>query len=154
MNKTVKEIIFIVVLSVVSAVIYTLIFNNGYSLTYKSVSFKAGELINSNEAFSLSRLSDVLFIDARPIDDYIAGHIKGAVNLPLNSSRSQKMAYMQKIHKEQKIVVYCIDSGCPSAERLAGQLRFMGYNNVSIYTEGWLGWIDAGYPIEKGGRNE
>ena len=154
MNKTLKEILIIILLSALSALLYNTFFNDDYSLIYREIAFTPGQVLSSEEAFRLSRSPDVLFIDARPAEDYAAGHIKGALNLPVRSSRNQKMVFMQKIAKEQKIVVYCIDSGCPSAERLMKELQLMGYKNIMIYPTGWLGWKEAAYPMEKGAGDE
>ncbi len=154
MNKTLKEILYIFLLSLFSVLLYTVFFNDNFSLVYQSVSFKPGQVISTTDAYRLLSSGEVLFIDARPQEDYIEGHIPRSLSLPVRNSRAQKMSFMQKISKEQKIVVYCIDSGCPSAERLAKELEFMGFKNVTVYPDGWLGWQNAGYPVEKGDGNE
>ena len=154
MNKTIKEVLYISLLSVFSALLYNAFFSENYPLIYQKTSFKPGQVVSTTDAYRLLRSGEVIFIDARPQEDYTEGHIQSALNLPVRSSRVQKMTMMQKIPKEQNIVVYCIDSGCPSAERLAKELEFMGFKNVTVYADGWLGWQNAGYPIEKGEENE
>ena len=61
---------------------------------------------------------------------------------------------MGKFPEDQKIVVYCFDADCPSSERLASEMKFMGYDNVMIYEDGWDTWQNMGYPIEGEDGNE
>jgi 3-mercaptopyruvate sulfurtransferase SseA len=46
--------------------------------------------------------STAYFIDSRPAEAYKAGHIKGAVNIPLGST-----AKFDSLPKDKKIIVYC-----------------------------------------------
>jgi len=149
MNKLIKEIIIIFLLSAVSSLLYNAVLNKNVSLVYQKKEFKQGQILSTKDAQRLFRNGDVLFIDARTKEDYEDGHIKNAQNLPVHSSRMEKMNFMSTIPRDKKIVVYCIDADCPSAERLSSELNFMGYKNIMIYSDGWDGWEKAGYPIER-----
>jgi rhodanese-related sulfurtransferase len=149
MKKTIKEILYILLLAGTSSLLYNIFFDSEFPLVYEAVEFSAGSVLTTQEALHLSKSKDVLFIDARDTDDYAGGHIKGALNLSVHSSRAEKISFFTKYSKNQKIVVYCFDADCPSAERLAKEMGFMGYKNVMIYPGGWSAWEDAGYPIEK-----
>lgn len=65
---------------------------------------------------------DVVIIDVRSSDEYRSGHIKDAINLPLDVIENID------IPKEQKIIVYC-HSGRRSREA-AIMLINLGYENV------------------------
>jgi phage shock protein E len=63
-------------------------------------------------------------VDVREPSEYSAGHIKGAVNIPL-AGISQ---ITKKIGKDADVVVYCL-SGARSGSA-ARQLKSMGYTKV------------------------
>jgi rhodanese-related sulfurtransferase len=72
-----------------------------------------------------------VIIDVRTKGEYLGGHIKGAVNIPLDSLRSN----LSKIKKD-KPVITCCASGMRSASA-KGILRSAGYSEV--YNGG--GWM-------------
>lgn len=68
--------------------------------------------------------SGASIVDVRQPNEYGAGHIKGAVNIPLaNISRITK-----KISKDADVIVYCL-SGARSGSAVR-QLKSMGYTSV------------------------
>jgi rhodanese-related sulfurtransferase len=85
-----------------------------------------------------------VFLDVREPDEYKAGHIPGAVNIPrgLLESRIED----QVSDKNSTIVVYC-RSGVRSALASATLVK-MGYKGVLNMDGGWKAWQEAGYPAE------
>ena len=63
-------------------------------------------------------------VDVRQPSEYYSGHIKGAVNFPLDSISK----ITKKIAKDTDVVVYCL-SGARSGSA-ARQLKSMGYTKV------------------------
>lgn len=63
-------------------------------------------------------------VDVRQPSEYSTGHIKGAVNIPLNSISK----ITKKINKDADVIVYCL-SGSRSGSA-ARQLKSMGYTKV------------------------
>ncbi len=149
MNKTIKEITLILLLSVGSSILINTAINKNISIFYTEIEFKQGRDISTKDAYRLFHDGNVLFIDSRSKGDYEDGHIKDAENLPIHSSRVKKINFMNVIPRDGKIVIYCVDANCPSAKRLTGELNFMGYKNVMIYSEGWIAWESKGYPVER-----
>jgi rhodanese-related sulfurtransferase len=88
-----------------------------------------------------------LFIDARPIEDYEAEHVEGAISLDQEKLDELFVRALGKVSKEQLIVTYCSDPECSEAIKLADNLVARGYEKVVILLEGLPGWSDAGYPI-------
>lgn len=82
-----------------------------------------------------------LLIDVRTPEEFATGHIRGAVNIPVDSLESR----LNEVPGEQPIVVYC-RSGNRSAT--ASQiLAQAGY--TSIYDLGGLNdWTAQGFPVE------
>jgi rhodanese-related sulfurtransferase/predicted double-glycine peptidase len=88
-----------------------------------------------------SALNDgTLIIDARFAEDYEAGHIKGAISLPVNASEALQHKIFDRVANDRKIVVYCQSSGCIFSRRVARQLMDNGYHNLQLYPGGWNEW--------------
>jgi len=91
---------------------------------------------------------DTIFIDARLSRDYKAGHLEGAISVPVDSNDVERQKATAGIAKDARIVMYCQSSGCKYAEIVAIKLIDDGYSNISIYKGGWADWV------EKNGRNK
>jgi len=65
-----------------------------------------------------------MIIDVREPYEYEAGHVKGAVNIPLGDM----MKRLNEIPKDEEVVVYC-RSGGRAGVALQG-LASMGYSNI------------------------
>lgn len=90
------------------------------------------------------------FVDARPIEDYNAEHIAGAVNLSYDHLDELYGQVLSKLPKDKIIVTYCSDPECTTAVKLADELVRRGYTKVVILMEGLPGWKEAGYPTITG----
>ena len=82
-------------------------------------------------------------IDVREEDEYAAGHIPGAVNMPL----SEFMARYDEIEEETPALFVC-NTGVRSSQA-AFYLAGMGYENLYNLEEGTKGWIKQGHAVEK-----
>ena len=84
--------------------------------------------------------SDTIFIDARLARDYKAGHLDGAISVPVDANDIKRLKATADIAKDSRIVLYCQSSSCPYAERVAIKLIADGFTDVSIYKGGWAEW--------------
>ena len=89
-----------------------------------------------------------LFVDARSIDDYNEGHIKGAISLPVGEFDERVGNLLDHYSPDQSIITYCSGRTCEDSHRLAQMLIDLGYENVSIMIDGYPGWKENGYPVE------
>lgn len=103
------------------------------------------------EAFRLG----ALFVDARRSAEYRAGHIPGAVSLPLwEDGLEGRLADLRDFRIEDPrrvIIVYCSGQGCPDSRDLAQRLFALGLPNLRLYEGGFPGWAAQGRPVAKGG---
>jgi NADPH-dependent 2,4-dienoyl-CoA reductase/sulfur reductase-like enzyme/rhodanese-related sulfurtransferase len=78
--------------------------------------------------------SDDLLVDVRNAEEFSAGHIPGAINIPLNEIRGR----LQEIPTDKKIYIYC-EAGLRGylAQRI---LRQRGFNAVSNLAGGYVTW--------------
>jgi rhodanese-related sulfurtransferase len=83
---------------------------------------------------------ETLLIDARFAADYQRGHLPNALHLPEEAARRARGRLLPTISKQRPIVVYCDNSTCPAARRVAQLLIRDGFANVAVFDEGWSGW--------------
>jgi len=80
-------------------------------------------------------------IDVREVDEFAAGHVPGAVNLPMS-------AIGERLHElpDGAIDVICQAGG--RSARVVEALTARGYDATNV--EGGTGeWIASGYPVER-----
>jgi rhodanese-related sulfurtransferase len=92
---------------------------------------------------------DALFVDARPHAIYERGHIKGAVGLPVDRFLDVIDAFRDRYPLTTWIVTYCSGRECDESHELAQYLLEEGYENVSVFVDGYSGWEAMAYPVER-----
>jgi rhodanese-related sulfurtransferase len=101
-------------------------------------------------ARQLFETGGALFVDARSIDQYIHGHIQGALPLPWLEIDSYLARVNRQLETAETIIAYCDGTGCDLSHELAGFLRSMGLKNVRVLINGWTLWQQAGLPTGRG----
>lgn len=93
----------------------------------------------------LERVRDdlVTVLDVRPPEEYAAGHVPGAVNIPL----SKLEEYLKDINPKQEIVAYCRGPHCVLAFDAVARLREKGLKARRMQ-DGFPEWKQAGLPVE------
>ena len=104
-----------------------------------------GPWVTPGQATHLINREDALVIDVREPNEYAAGHVLGAKNLPL--ARLVAGASEQLKRKERPIIVYC--DGGERAAKAAAVLKRQGFTRVANLSGGLNGWQQAGLPVEK-----
>ncbi len=86
-----------------------------------------------------------MVIDVRGPSEYAAGHIQGAVNIPLG----QLARKLKQLPRDRPVVTYCNmhHRGESRGERAALLLREQGYQARTI-DGGYPAWTEAGLPVE------
>lgn len=121
-------------------------------LKWKSGSFSVPANTKEPYAVNLEQAKELyeqkeIFIDAREKEEYLSGHIKGAVNIPFDDMDNYRTE-LEKIKKDEIIVTYCSGSDCDLSILLGNKLFELGYKNVYIFFGGWIKWLSAKYPVE------
>jgi rhodanese-related sulfurtransferase/biotin operon repressor len=102
------------------------------------------ELLTKEElAKRLRRKDDLLVLDVRPEQEYAAGHVPGAVSIPV----AQLKRRLKELPKSKEIVAYCRGSFCAFAPEAARYLDKKGFRTY-ILDAGLPDWEAAGLPIE------
>jgi len=94
----------------------------------------------------LQRVKDdlVTVLDVRPAEEFAAGHVPGAINVPLNELER----YLDKLGTEQEIVAYCRGPHCVLAFDAVAKAREKGLNARRL-EDGFPEWKLAGMPVEQ-----
>ncbi len=92
-----------------------------------------------------------LFLDARDYDEYLDGHIEGAVSVPYTEFL-ENPTIIDRLNRSVCIVTYCDGDECQASIDLAVRLNEMGFTDVWFYFGGWNEWSAAGLPVVKGDR--
>jgi len=84
----------------------------------------------------------VVLVDARFTDDYQAGHLDGALSIPVDANDVRRHKIVTSIPRSSKVVVYCQSAGCKFADNVAVWLKGEGFSDVVVYRGGWLDWVE------------
>jgi ArsR family transcriptional regulator len=93
----------------------------------------------------LRRMRDglVTVIDTRPSEEFTAGHLPGAINLPLGELKRR----LREVPRDQEIVAYCRGPYCVLSYEAVAELRKRGFR-ASRLEDGYPEWKAAGLPVE------
>lgn len=98
-------------------------------------------------AESQALLGKRVFIDVREYDEFGAGHLPGAINIPRGVLEFKIGMVPECANKDGTFVVYCRTSG--RAALSVVQLQKIGYRDVISMAGGFEAWNNEGRPTEK-----
>jgi rhodanese-related sulfurtransferase len=78
---------------------------------------------------------DVVLVDVRPAEEYVAGHIEGARSIPLDELERR----LAELPADREIVAYCRGPFCAYAHAAVRRLQASG-RSASRLQEGWPEW--------------
>lgn len=95
----------------------------------------------------LHRLSDdqVILLDVRPAEEYVAGHLPQARSIPV----TELEARFAELPVDKEIVAYCRGPYCVFADEAVALLRNNGYNARRL-EQGLPDWRALGLPVASG----
>ncbi len=88
---------------------------------------------------------EVTLLDVRPVEEYAAGHIPGAVSLPLRELDHR----LAGLPKRRQIVAYCRGPYCVLAVEAVARLRALGFRALRL-EDGIPDWRARGLPVSMG----
>ena len=101
-------------------------------------------MITREELRRRLRQGDVVVVDVRPQAEYDAGHIPGALSLPVLDMKSR----MRELPQGSQIVAYCRGPYCLYADDAVHLLTDEGHRAARL-EEGFPEWKADGLPIEQ-----
>ena len=91
------------------------------------------------------RRGEVVVLDVRPPEEYRAGHIPGALSIPLKHLKS----HLSKLPRNQDIVAYCRGPYCVLATEAVEVLKAKGFRALRL-EDGVPEWRAHGLPVAIG----
>lgn len=98
----------------------------------------------------LNRVTEgtAVVLDVRPSEEYAAGHLPGAISIPLSELRQR----LRELPSEQQIVAYCRGPFCAWSAEAVNTLKKAGFDAVRT-DDGVVEWRAAGVAIERKERS-
>ena len=98
------------------------------------------------------RLADpaTVVFDARIPQEYAAGHVAGALNLPVGEVDARIGAFASRLTPATPLLLYCGNSDCADGLDLALKLREYGFTDLTLYPGGFAEWSQYGGAVRTG----
>jgi len=103
------------------------------------------EPVKMEDLLRRARSPQIVILDTRPAGEYAAGHIAGAISVPVEDLQKR----LQRFPKNKEYVAYCRGPYCVYADRAVELLRAHG-RRAHRLLEGVPEWRAAGFPIDIG----
>src|SRR5437867_1992728 len=103
------------------------------------------EAVPMAELLKRARSKHVVILDTRPASEYVAGHIPGAISVPVDELKQR----LQQLTKGKEYVAYCRGPYCVYADRAVELLKAHG-RRARRLLDGFPEWRAAGLPIASG----
>jgi rhodanese-related sulfurtransferase len=104
----------------------------------------AGGLSPNNAVLLINREKAVV-VDVSEADEFAAGHVVGARNVPLNDLEKRLPEVVK--NKAVPLLLVCATGG--RASRALATAKKLGYDKAQVMAGGLKAWKDANLPVEK-----
>jgi rhodanese-related sulfurtransferase/DNA-binding transcriptional ArsR family regulator len=88
---------------------------------------------------------NIVLLDVRPAEEFIAGHLPGALSMPV----AELEARLSELPLDKQIMAYCRGPYCVFADEAVVLLRSYGYSARRL-EQGLPDWRALGLPVESG----
>jgi rhodanese-related sulfurtransferase len=102
------------------------------------------EAVPAKELLDRARKGLVTVLDVRPREEYAAGHLPGAVNIPIAELEKR----LNDLPKRREVVAYCRGPYCLMSYDAVALLRKKGFKARRLEA-GMPEWRQAGLPVER-----
>lgn len=103
--------------------------------------------VRRDQLMKMANAGEAMVIDVRPSSEYEAGHIPGAINIPLDTLPER----LAELPKEQEIVAYCRGPYCMLAFEAVEKLRQSGFQARRL-EDGFPEWMAGLLPVANAGN--
>ncbi|MDH4093358.1 MAG: metalloregulator ArsR/SmtB family transcription factor [Betaproteobacteria bacterium] len=100
--------------------------------------------VPAREVLARLRSGLVTVLDVRPAEEFAAGHLPGAINVPVDRLE----AYLSKLPKKKEVLAYCRGPYCLMSFDAVARLRKRGFKAKRL-EDGFPEWRAAGLPVER-----
>ncbi len=104
-----------------------------------------GGALTANAAVQLINREKAVIVDVSEAEEFAAGHIGGAKNIPVNDIDAR----LENSVKNKALPLILVCTTGARASRVAAVAKKLGYSNTQVLAGGLKAWKDANLPIEK-----
>ncbi|MGI5817738.1 MAG: ArsR/SmtB family transcription factor [Armatimonadota bacterium] len=101
------------------------------------------EAVSADELAGMLAEREVVVVDLRPVEEFEAGHIPGAVSIPARELKRR----LGELPRDRPIVAYCRGPYCAMAAEAVRTLRDAGFDVMRL-EESVPDWRARGMPVE------
>ncbi len=101
------------------------------------------EPLTKEDLIRRTQNNEVIVIDVRPVEEYRAGHIAGALSIPVSELKER----LDEIPTGREVVAYCRGPYCVMSAEAMIILRESGFRALR-FKEGLPEWKEAGLPVD------
>lgn len=101
------------------------------------------EPVSRKELLTRIRAGQATVLDVRPADEFTAGHVPGAINIPLQQLKRR----IAELPKSREVIAYCRGPYCVLSFEAVEFLRSKG-RKARRLEQGYPEWRAAGLPVE------
>jgi rhodanese-related sulfurtransferase len=101
------------------------------------------DTVTHKELAKRLRDGDVVVLDVRPEPEFHAGHISGAISVPVKEIARR----LRAVPKDRQVVAYCRGPYCVYADDAVRTLKRRGYDAARL-EDGYPEWARAGLPVD------
>ncbi len=105
----------------------------------------AMEAVEGEELLRRVKNGEVTVLDVRPSEEYEAGHIPGALSIPLGELKAR----LKELPRVREVVAYCRGPYCVMAVEAVELLRTKGFKAHRM-EQGVVDWRARGWRVERG----
>ncbi|MGE3571217.1 MAG: ArsR/SmtB family transcription factor [Burkholderiales bacterium] len=102
------------------------------------------EPVPARELLERAKKGLVTVLDVRPEEEYAAGHLPGAINVPVEKLEG----LLSRLPKRKEVVAYCRGPYCLMSFEAVKTLRKRGFKAKRL-ENGYPEWRAAGLPVER-----
>jgi rhodanese-related sulfurtransferase/DNA-binding transcriptional ArsR family regulator len=103
------------------------------------------EAVDRDALIARVRRGEAVVVDVRPTEEYRAGHIRGALSIPVAELRSR----LRELPADREIVAYCRGPYCVMAADAVQMLRDQGFRAERLDESVWQ-WRQHGFETREG----
>lgn len=101
------------------------------------------EGVDRRDILARAKAGEVVILDVRPAEEFVAGHLPHALSLPVSELKKR----LSEIPRDVPVVAYCRGPFCLMASDAVKLLRARGYHALHL-SDGVAEWRARGLPVQ------
>ena len=118
---------------------------SGAMLLWPGIAASARSGLTPDGAVQLINREKAVVIDVSEAEEFAAGHVTGARNVPVNQLQER----LPQVAKNKAVPLVLVCANGARAQRALGVAKTLGYEKAVVLGGGLRAWKEANLPVEK-----